>query len=279
MHMVCLGVTKRILHYLKNGPRKCILSSQQFAQISDHLTSLKGTMPSECARQPRSLDELPRWKATEFRQFLLYTGLVVLKNVVSKDLYYHFLSLSVAVAVLLDSDDNTRIKYLDFAQELLNYFVENAKHVYGETFTVYNIHCRKHLPDDVRYFKCSLNEISCFPFENFMQQLKKYVRKGQNPLVQVAKRLGEFKEASEHPYITTTFSKVGTVSDNIKDSCFLLKNKKYAIVRDKRSDGTLVCDVLSDHHLQNFFFTPIESKVLNIALARDIVYKWYIHNT
>lgn len=88
---------------------------------------------------------------------------------------------------------------------------------------MYNIHCLKHLPDDVRYFKCSLNEISCFPFENFMQQLKKYVRKGQNPLVQVAKRLGEFKEASEHPYITTTFSKVGTVSDNIKDSCFLLK--------------------------------------------------------
>ncbi|CAB3993355.1 Hypothetical predicted protein [Paramuricea clavata] len=27
MHMVCLGVTKRILHYLKNGPCKCKLSS------------------------------------------------------------------------------------------------------------------------------------------------------------------------------------------------------------------------------------------------------------
>ena len=93
MHMVCLGVTKHILHYLKKGPRKCKLSSQQFAQTSDNVKALRGAMPSEFARQPRSLDELERWKATEFCQFLLYTGPVVLRNVVSKDLYQHFLCL------------------------------------------------------------------------------------------------------------------------------------------------------------------------------------------
>ena len=106
MHMVCLGVTKRILHYLKKGPCKCKLSSQQCPQISDGLKALRGTMPSEFARQPRPLDELERWKATEFRQFLLYTGPVVLRNVVSKDLYQHFLCLSVAISILLDSNDN-----------------------------------------------------------------------------------------------------------------------------------------------------------------------------
>ena len=58
-------------------------------------------MPSEFARQPRSLQELDRWKATEFRQFLLYTGPVVLKGIVSKELFQHFLTLNVAMTILL----------------------------------------------------------------------------------------------------------------------------------------------------------------------------------
>lgn len=84
MHLVCLGVVKRIIWYLKQGPRDCRLSSRQLLEISDNLVSLHGKMPSEFARQPRSLEELERWKATEFRQFLLYTGPVVLRKIVSK---------------------------------------------------------------------------------------------------------------------------------------------------------------------------------------------------
>lgn len=271
MHMVCLGVTKRMLHYLKKGPRKCKLSSQHFAQISDNLKALRGAMPSEFARQPRSLDELERWKATEFRQFLLYTGPVVLKHVVSKDLYQHFLCLSIAMSILLDSNDDKRNSYLEFAQELLHYFVENAKLVYGETFTVYNVHSLKHLPEDVRYFNCSVNDISCFPFENYMQQLKKCVRNGQNPIVQVAKRLEEIMDTGEKQPVRSNYSKVGTVSDNFKDSCFLLEGNKYAFVQEQRSNGTiLVCDILSISQMENFYSTPEESKVFDICYIRDI---------
>ena len=273
MHMVCLGVTKRILHYLKKGPRKCKLSSQQCPQISDGLKALRGTMPSEFARQPRPLDELERWKATEFRQFLLYTGPVVLRNVVSKDLYQHFLCLSVAISILLDSNDNKRNSYLEFAQELLHYFVDNAKHVYGETFTVYNVHSLKHLPEDVRYFNCSLNKISCFPFENYMQQLKKCVRNGQNPIIQVAKRLGELRDSGKNQPVKSSYSNVGTVMDSLKDSCFLLESNKYAFVQEKRSNGTLVCDILSTSQMENFCSCPEESKVFNVCYIRDISHK------
>ena len=57
----------------------CKLSLRQRNQLSHNLSLLCGTMPSEFARQPRPISELDRWKATEFRQFLLYTGPVVLR--------------------------------------------------------------------------------------------------------------------------------------------------------------------------------------------------------
>ena len=41
-------------------------------------------MPLKFARQAQVLLEVKRWKAIEFRQFLLYSGPTVLKGVLSK---------------------------------------------------------------------------------------------------------------------------------------------------------------------------------------------------
>ena len=90
MHLVCLGVMKRLLNILKKGPGKCCLSNGLISQISDGLLLLKNKIPTNFARQPRSLTELDRWKATEFPEFLLYTGAVVLRDVLSKPQYEHF---------------------------------------------------------------------------------------------------------------------------------------------------------------------------------------------
>ena len=50
-----------------------------------------------------------RWKATEFRQFLLYTEPVVLRGVLTNQMYTNFYFLSTVMAILLDECDRRTI--------------------------------------------------------------------------------------------------------------------------------------------------------------------------
>lgn len=52
MHLVCLGVLKRLLLLWKKGPLRYRLGSQDLNQI----LSLKDYVPCEFSRKPRSLD-------------------------------------------------------------------------------------------------------------------------------------------------------------------------------------------------------------------------------
>lgn len=104
MHVICLGVVKRLLTYLKKGPHGKI-SARHFQQVSDSLTRF--ALPSAFARQPRSMWFLDRWKATELRHFMLYTGPLALKDVVDSATYKHFMSL-------LNKNDEKRNQLLQY---------------------------------------------------------------------------------------------------------------------------------------------------------------------
>lgn len=84
----------------------------------------------------------------------------------------------------LNSDSKKREAYLDYAGQLLNYFVDNSPDIYSESFLVYNVHGLKHLPNDVRIFQCSLISISAFPFENHLKILKRLVKSANNSIGQ-----------------------------------------------------------------------------------------------
>ena len=82
---------------------------------------------------------------------------------------------------------------LDYVRQLLVYFVNQAPVHYGQTFVVYNVHNLIHLPDDVEFFNISLDKISCFPFENHLQSIKKSVRNTNNSLVSIIKQIMELE--------------------------------------------------------------------------------------
>ena len=58
-------------------PLRCRVGSVVTKRMSIALTSMHGFITKEFARKPSEID---RWKATEFRQFLLHTGPVALIN-------------------------------------------------------------------------------------------------------------------------------------------------------------------------------------------------------
>ena len=87
-----------------------------FSEINSCLENIK--LPSEFNRQPRTLDELSFWKATELRSFLLYTGMVAVKKVFIPAQYKHYLSLCLSMRMLFESVHDVRHEYLESARKL-----------------------------------------------------------------------------------------------------------------------------------------------------------------
>lgn len=135
------------------------------------------------------MNEVGRWKASEFRQFLLYTGPVLLKDFLHAAVYQHFLLLFVGVFIL--SNKALLEEYAnDYANDALVLFVQHFGKLYGDMYLSYNVHNLVHLAQDVKVHG-NLDSFSAFKFENFMQKLKRLVRKPESPCCQVVKRLAE----------------------------------------------------------------------------------------
>nr|CAK26786.1 TPA: transposase domain-containing protein [Strongylocentrotus purpuratus] len=190
MHLVHLGVVKRLIWSWTKGPIRCRISANMRRQISDCLLSCRPFVPREFPRKCRPLSEFERWKATELRQFIIYSGPVVLKGKLSDDVYLHFLLLSVSIYCL--SSSLYLPTYCDYVKELLDTFVKMWAGLYGRDMLVYNVHGLTHLAADAKKFG-PLDSYSAFPFESFLGRLKKVVRKPHRCLPQVIRRLSENK--------------------------------------------------------------------------------------
>ena len=197
MHVVLLGVMRKLLNrWASRDSCSHLITHEMLNKISQRLVSLSRSVPNEFARNPRPLSDLRHWKATEYRQFLLYTGPLVLKDVLPSDLYHHFLYLHCAIKILCS--ESLCCRYNMYANNLLRHFVKESSKLYGAHFITYNVHCLIHLPKDVLRFG-PLDNFSCFPFENFLQTLKRLIRCSRNPLAQLVKRLSEASNFCKFP--------------------------------------------------------------------------------
>ena len=159
---------------------------------------------------------------------------------------------------------------------LLQYFVANCSALYGRIMVVYNVHCLLHLADDVERFNCPLDKISAFSFENYMCSLKKYVRSPQNPIAQVAKRVGEYERVTIQEFFHG-LQATWKFSNSSRDNCYLLNSGWYVFIREVRTldkKTCLVCDACSPGDTSDYFSEPCSSSWLRIAyLSSKVILK------
>ncbi|CAG9761334.1 unnamed protein product [Ceutorhynchus assimilis] len=198
MHLVCLGVMKRLIIFWVKGNKSVRLPELKLKTVDENLITLKSSIPKEFCRLPRGLQEVDHFKATEFRQILLYTGPFVLKNNLSKIQYSHFMCLHVAIRILCSA--NLYITYNNYASQLLKYFIEKFAVIYGAEYVSHNVHGLLHLPSDCIKHGV-LDNFSSFRFENYLYILKKIMKTSKHPLQQLCNRLKE-KELNLIPFRT-----------------------------------------------------------------------------
>ena len=183
MHLVCLGVVKRLLNIWIS------IDKISKAEVDLRLKECYKSFPFEFRRKGRRIEDLCRWKAVEFRSFLLYSGPVVLKDLLSEEKYEHFMILHICMRILLSpvsTQDDFRL-----ARDWLHYFVDRLGILYGANQLCYNVHSLKHFADDCIHFNLPLDCFSCFPFENYLGSLKRLIKGTRKPLAQLIRRLTE----------------------------------------------------------------------------------------
>lgn len=151
---------------------------------------VKNCVPIEFQRKPRSLNYVKKWKATEYRQLLLYSGPFILKNKLNNEVYENFITLHVAVSILCSKRYCYQQKWLNCAKNLIECFVKQFGIIYGKHNISYNIHGLLHLVNDVENYG-SLDYFSTFQFESYLGHLKKKIHKEDKPLQQIVRRYAE----------------------------------------------------------------------------------------
>ena len=192
MHLVLLGVMCKLLSAWLDGKFNRLerMSGHDSNTAARRLSLMHEYVPEEFARKPQDIADYEDFKATEFRQILLFDGIIIFRNLLSKHAYYNFLLFHAAIRSLCYYADSE--EYLYFAKITLKSVHDQMQNIYTPAFMSYNVHGLLHLAKDAKRFG-NLDSYSAFPFENVMGEFAKSIRKPDEYLEQISNRLTEIK--------------------------------------------------------------------------------------
>lgn len=188
------GVTKKCLQRWTGLPKNVKGYSRKWStltteSVSRYLVDANKQMPRDIHRSVRGLNELSNWKGVEFRTFLMYVGMVVLRPVLEDDEYQHFLLLSCACTIV---SCNIYENYIPLAKNMFRTYVDEYIQIYGRHTITSNVHNLIHIVDDlVENNIDSIDKISTYKYENSLRLLSMKLQTCNRPLEQISRRLIE----------------------------------------------------------------------------------------
>jgi hypothetical protein len=229
MHNILLGVTRQFISIWTDSAN----SSQEFfirnvSHIDEIMLRIKP--PAEIKRLPRRLSQMKFWKASELRHFLLLYSPVVLKDVLPRAYYAHWLLLVNGVTVLLG--DAITSEMLSLSRSCFNKFVVLVSSLYGKEYVSYNVHCLSHLTDAVINWG-PLWAHSAFVFEDVIRFLKTLYHGTQPVPKQVFQSFCTWKSIQHRSAL------MGNANEDVK-SLFSKLTKSRRLISDVTRSGSFV---------------------------------------
>lgn len=185
MHGCFLGICKLLVNLWFDSS----LSDEPFSlyHVLDLVDSrlAKISPPSHVQRMPRGIkNQLAYWKALEYKMFLLYYSVLVLKDLMDEEYYVHHCQLVSGLYLL--SKDSVSNDDIQRASELLSTYVERFEVLYGLRWLSLNVHQLIHFHECVEDLG-PLWVFSCFIWEDLNGKLVKLVHGTRYAGLQIAK--------------------------------------------------------------------------------------------
>jgi len=167
------------------------LSSLQLSQVDQRLALFKMCKPLEFDRHVRSLSKCAnKYKHHETRDMVMYILISVFSGILQDDKLENLLLLQYSM-LLIGGFDSAPISHdnIKKASGVLKLYVQQLID-FGYPIRP-TTHLASHLPEDASHYKCGVEALSAFVFENFYRFFRNFLASGNLPLEQIRNRLVE----------------------------------------------------------------------------------------
>ncbi len=285
LHSLLLGVTRYMAElWLSNVDNLYYIGSpRNLNVINARLCSIR--IPHIFTRSPRSLGLRKYWKATEWRNWLLYYSIPCLQDILPTQYLRHWTILVEASFLALKDD----ISYdeIDRIDQLLNEFVVKTQTLYSASVMTSNVHQLLHYAKAILMFGPAWSR-STFVFEHNNGFLQRLVTAAKGVAMQILNRF--WFKSQLTCYIESSVLKISNrirmaISDfstysliqncdvihlNGTDIYLLGRNMHTAHVIQQQQFLSEILDI--DHESVKFYSRVVLSKDGNNSIYHSVLY-------
>ncbi|XP_064462441.1 uncharacterized protein LOC135373082 [Ornithodoros turicata] len=184
MHCVLLGVAKHLAELWLSSPGQGYYIGRKVNAINSRICAIRP--PTSFTRLPRCPSQYSLWKASEWKNWVLYYMLPTLNGILSTSFLIHASLLTEGLFLLLQN--SVTDAHVRRAEYLFKTFVYDTARLYGDHAVKFNVHQLLHLAKSVRMLG-PLWATSMFPFEGGNGKVMSLFSAAKGVPLQIAERL------------------------------------------------------------------------------------------